>query len=124
MITDNEIKMLQIFSPVAKKLLQGLLHKDPKKRLGNGKNGIKNIKDHEFFREINWDALLKKEIEPPFVPLCENEIDLANIDKNFTKENAVETPVKDDSILQKAQFENFTYVEKNNPLKATINQTK
>jgi len=57
MITDNEIKMLPIFSPVATKLLTGLLHKDPKKRLGNGKNGIKNIKDHEFFAEINWEAL-------------------------------------------------------------------
>jgi len=40
MITDNEIKMLPIFTPVAIKLLTGLLHKDPKKRLGNGKNGI------------------------------------------------------------------------------------
>ena len=57
MITDHEIKMLPIFSPVATKLLQGLLHKDPKKRLGNGKNGIQNIKEHDFFREINWDAL-------------------------------------------------------------------
>ena len=93
MITDNEIKMLPIFSTVAKKLLQGLLHKDPKKRLGNGKNGIKNIKDHEFFREINWDALLKKEMEPPFKPKCENEIDLINIDQNFTQECAVETPI-------------------------------
>ena len=102
MITDNEIKMLPIFSAVATKLLQGLLHKNPKKRLGNGKNGIQNIKDHEFFREINWEALANKEIDPPFIPKCENEVDLANIDKNFTKEEAVETPTDTDSILQKA----------------------
>ena len=112
MITDNEIKMLPIFSPVATKLLTGLLHKDPKKRLGNGKNGIKNIKDHEFFAEINWEALQKKEIEPPFKPVVEDELDLNNIDKHFTREKATETPTDQDSILIKEAFKDFTYVDK------------
>lgn len=47
---------------------------------------------------------------PPFVPVTKSEVDVANIDKTFTREVPRETP--EDSILaQKAKFDNFTYVE-------------
>lgn len=32
-------------------------------RLGAGPNGIEDIKNHEFFTSIDWDALLKKEVD-------------------------------------------------------------
>ena len=31
-------------------------------RLGAGPNGIEDIKKHEFFANIHWDALLRKEV--------------------------------------------------------------
>jgi len=44
------------------------------------------------------------------VPVTENEGDVANIDKSFTREIPRETP--EDSIMaQKAKFDNFTFIE-------------
>ena len=47
-----------------------LLERDPQKRLGwkAGGGGLQDIKNHPWFREIDWDALEKKEVPPPFVP--------------------------------------------------------
>jgi hypothetical protein len=36
----------------------------PENRIGS-KLGAKEIKEHEFFSEINFDKLVKKEIKPP-----------------------------------------------------------
>lgn len=36
--------------PLAKDLIQRLLIKDPKKRLGSGPNGAENVKKHPFYQ--------------------------------------------------------------------------
>ena len=43
------------------------------------------IKSHEYFKEINWNKYLKKEIKPPFVPELKDDIDLKHFDKNLLK---------------------------------------
>lgn len=47
--------------------LKGLLHKNPKQRLGC-KNGFSEIKDHPYCKNIEWCKLLKKEVVPPYKP--------------------------------------------------------
>ena len=54
------------FSPEAFSFLTAMLERDPKKRLGA--RGIDEIKDHPFFKSINWEKLYDKELKPPFVP--------------------------------------------------------
>jgi hypothetical protein len=53
-------------------LLFGLLEKDPAKRLGCGRGevlpGGEEIKRHEFFEGVDWEGLLNREAQPPFVP--------------------------------------------------------
>lgn len=49
----------------AKNLIEGLLEKDPRKRLGSIK-GAAEIKQHPFFRGVNW-ALIRS-TQPPEVP--------------------------------------------------------
>ena len=44
---------------------------DREKRLGY--NGAEEIKNHPFFKGIDWDNI--GELKPPFVPQVENEID-------------------------------------------------
>uniref|UniRef100_A0A2K5V2V5 non-specific serine/threonine protein kinase n=1 Tax=Macaca fascicularis TaxID=9541 RepID=A0A2K5V2V5_MACFA len=48
-------------------LLQSLLHKDQRQRLGS-KADFLEIKNHVFFSPINWDDLYHKRLTPPFNP--------------------------------------------------------
>lgn len=52
----------------ARALLTKLLKRNPAARLGI--NGAAEIKAHIFFRKINWDRVLAKELAPPFIPQC------------------------------------------------------
>merc|ERR1719285_1607662 len=49
-------------------LISRLLHKDPKQRLGSGKGEIEDIKKHQWFKEVRWDDLLEKKVDPPYKP--------------------------------------------------------
>jgi len=56
-----------------------LLNRNPKHRLG-AKGDAAELKAHPFFEGINWDALLRKEIPPPFKPVLKSESDVSNFD--------------------------------------------
>ena len=78
MFTKKKIKIFSHFSYSAKDLVKKLLEYNPKKRIG-----FEQIINHPFFKDINWNKIEKKEIEPPFLP----EIDQRNIFKYFNTEN-------------------------------------
>jgi len=58
-------------SKPAVKFIKDLMEYDPAKR--SGSNGIKEIKEHEFFKSIDWNDI--KSMKPPFVPQVQNDID-------------------------------------------------
>lgn len=49
-------------------IIQQLLNKNPKQRLGAGPRDAEDIKAHPFFKGINWDELYNLLIPPPFTP--------------------------------------------------------
>lgn len=49
-------------------LISSLLNEDPTKRLGAGKDGIEEIKRHDFFKETNWSNIERKKVEFPKLP--------------------------------------------------------
>ena len=51
-----------------KDLLSHLLQVDVTKRYGNLKNGVNDIKTHQWFYTTDWIAILQRKVKPPYVP--------------------------------------------------------
>ena len=49
-------------------ILQKLLIREPDQRLGSGSTDAMEIMGHPFFRNINFDDVYQKRIQPPFLP--------------------------------------------------------
>jgi serine/threonine protein kinase len=56
-ITEVQYIMPEEFSDEAKDIIDKLLEFQPKHRLGQGKAGTDDVKNHPFFEEIDWDDL-------------------------------------------------------------------
>ena len=56
------------FNKNAKLFIKQFLIIDMNKRLGCTKNGIYEIIKHPFFKDFDWEKLLLRKLEPPFVP--------------------------------------------------------
>uniref|UniRef100_A0A8B9K0H9 Protein kinase C n=1 Tax=Astyanax mexicanus TaxID=7994 RepID=A0A8B9K0H9_ASTMX len=66
----------------SKDLLEKLFERDPTRRLGV----VGNIRGHSFFKTINWPALEKREVPPPFKPKVKSPNDCSNFDREFLSE--------------------------------------
>ncbi|KAM4613453.1 protein kinase C, delta b [Polymixia lowei] len=66
----------------SKDLLEKLFERDPSRRLGV----VGNIRAHSFFKTVNWPALEKREVEPPFKPKVKAPNDCSNFDREFLSE--------------------------------------
>ena len=111
---EKPIPFNNTFTEEAKDLIKNLLVIDPNKRLGNGVNGFKNLKNHKYFNDIDWDKLEQQKIEPPFVPTINDESDLQNFAKIFVDNNNI-TRDFDDNPNNKSvdNYVNFTYCDNN-----------
>jgi len=90
-------------------LLLKLLERDPNKRITEPKL----IKGHPYFKSVDWEKVLDKEVEPPFKPNVKGLEDVSMVDPEFTREkpsvddaNDIQGQIPDD--LQH-QFEGMTY---------------
>jgi len=83
-ILYQDLRFPETVSKDAKDLLKKLLERNPEKRLGYGPNGADDVKNHKFFKCIDWKQLERKEIKPPFKPTTKFESDSRNFDKEFT----------------------------------------
>uniref|UniRef100_A0A8C1QRK1 Protein kinase C n=2 Tax=Cyprinus carpio TaxID=7962 RepID=A0A8C1QRK1_CYPCA len=63
-------------------MLERLFERDPSRRLGV----VGNIRGHLFFKTVNWSALERREVEPPFKPKVKGPNDCSNFDREFLSE--------------------------------------
>ncbi|XP_016330944.1 ribosomal protein S6 kinase alpha-5-like isoform X1 [Sinocyclocheilus anshuiensis] len=78
--------------PLAKDIIQQLLIKDPKKRLGSGPSGAQNVKSHPFYQKMNWEDLAAKKVPAPFKPVIRDELDVSNFAEEFTEMDPTYSP--------------------------------
>ncbi|OAA68093.1 serine/threonine-protein kinase sck1 [Niveomyces insectorum RCEF 264] len=111
-------------SAEGRSFVKGLLNRNPKHRLGATKDAAE-LMEHPFFRDIDWDALSKKLITPPFKPKLKSDTDVSYFDPAFTdamdksgslneraaalaRGIATSTPL---SPSMQANFQGFTFVD-------------
>ncbi|EDW67599.1 cAMP-dependent protein kinase catalytic subunit 2 [Drosophila virilis] len=81
-ICEGDYKMPSAFTGALRHLVDHLLQVDLSKRYGNLIGGNKDIKNHEWFKEVEWIALLNQTIAPPYLPTISNAEDISNFDKH------------------------------------------
>jgi len=80
-ILSGKIIFPKLFDKNGKALVKRLLTADLGKRYGNLKNGVDDIKGHKWFKDINWENLLAKQIPAPFRPVVHGDADTSNFDE-------------------------------------------
>jgi serine/threonine protein kinase len=73
-IEFEELKIPEFIKEDTASLLKGLLQKDPWKRLGGSNRDAEEIKEHPYFKDVNWDDVYNKRITPPPFNIFSNNI--------------------------------------------------
>ncbi|KAI9045801.1 serine/threonine protein kinase SCH9 [Aspergillus affinis] len=109
-------------STEGRNFVKGLLNRNPKHRLG-AKGDAKELMEHPFFHDVDWEALCRKEVIPPFKPILKSDTDTSNFDPEFT--NALNASLNDRAAAvangfmtastplspgMQANFKGFTFV--------------
>jgi protein-serine/threonine kinase len=112
-IKKGELTFPSYVSAQAKDILQGLMMKDPNKRLGGGAGDGEEVKNTAFFAHTNWLEVFERKIPPPFKPAIASAGDTKYFDKEFLNQPVANSEVlgqKDD--VAGGKFEGFTYAGK------------
>jgi protein kinase X len=57
----------------AKDIIKALLKRDKMKRLGCLKDGVEDIKNHKWFKGVDWNVVRAKQIQAPIPVLIKGE---------------------------------------------------
>ena len=83
------------------------------------------MKEHPFFKNIDWELLAQRAVPPPFKPYVDSDESVANFDPEFTEANLLEEAPHDvtfdetdpsPSWLDKASELGRSQVEKASPM--------
>ncbi|XP_048837629.1 cGMP-dependent protein kinase 1 isoform X2 [Brienomyrus brachyistius] len=85
----------------AANLIKRLCRDSPSERLGNQKNGVKDIQKHKWFEGFNWEGIRKGTLTPPIIPDVSSPLDTSNFD---CFPNDTEDPPPDEESGWDAEF--------------------
>ena len=67
-ILKGKVLFPKNFNSKAQSLVKHLLQADLSKRYGNLLNGVKDIQNHRFFKEVDWNKVTSFRNEPSYKP--------------------------------------------------------
>jgi hypothetical protein len=97
------------FSTEACDCIRALLNVSEQDRLGSGARGARDIMDTSFFSTIDFDALNRRELAPPFKPDVVNEFDTKYVPKTYLQAEARDSVVEKKKGEVNPNFEAFTF---------------
>ncbi|KAI1717181.1 protein kinase domain-containing protein [Ditylenchus destructor] len=110
-ILKGRLSMPPYLSPEARDLIKRLLKRHTETRLGAGPDDADEIKQHLFFRHLDWGKVYRRELEPPYKPNITSDEDVSLFDTKFTKMTPVDSPCEPTICSTSVNpFEGFTYV--------------
>lgn len=80
-ILDGKFEFSDPFCNSGKSLIRRLLHPNPSRRLGCLRNGSKDVMNHRFFREIDWQLCVQRGLTPRFLPMVKDSMDTGMFDE-------------------------------------------
>ncbi|XP_013863007.1 cGMP-dependent protein kinase 1 [Austrofundulus limnaeus] len=80
-ILDGVLKYPPYMSEASKSIISKLCRPRPGQRLGNTKNGIKDIRHHRWFSNMNWHKLRMGQLDAPTVRLIRKGPSYINFDQ-------------------------------------------
>ncbi|XP_042476669.1 serine/threonine-protein kinase AtPK2/AtPK19-like [Macadamia integrifolia] len=108
-IIRDKIKLPGFLSSEAHSLLKGLLQKEESRRLGSRPGGSEEIKQHKWFKPINWKKLEERKIQPSFRPEVAGKHCIANFEEKWTNMQLLDSPAASPNTND-CPFKGFTYV--------------
>ncbi|KAG0477423.1 hypothetical protein HPP92_013806 [Vanilla planifolia] len=108
-IVKEKMKLPGYLSSEAHAILKGLLQKEASRRLGSGPSGCNEIKNHKWFKCINWRKLDAREVQPSFRPNVDGKLCIANFDEKWTSMSLADSPVAS-PVSGECNFAGFSYV--------------
>lgn len=89
----------ELFSPAATDFLQRMLIKSPTQRLGCTAAGVDEIKHHPWFNGMDWNGLLNKTVQPPYLPSVKKLADTRYVPQVFQALDVADTPVTNSMMM-------------------------
>uniref|UniRef100_A0A4W5R9S0 Ribosomal protein S6 kinase n=1 Tax=Hucho hucho TaxID=62062 RepID=A0A4W5R9S0_9TELE len=109
LILKAKLGMPQFLSPEVQSLIRALFKRNPTNRL----DGVEEIKRHNFFGNIDWNKLYRREIKPPFKPAVGRPDDTFHFDPEFTSRTPTDSPGIPPSANTHQLFRGFSFVATN-----------
>lgn len=80
-IVEGRLRFPNNISPEARDIITALCKINPSERLGHIRGGTKRVKEHLFFKGINWDNLYHRRIQGPILPRVDHPADAGNFEE-------------------------------------------
>jgi serum/glucocorticoid-regulated kinase 2 len=111
-IEQGILRFPPFLSENCKSLIMALLKRDPNERCGST-DDVEDIKQHPLFADMDWDAMMRKEVLPDYQPEVKSQDQAALFDTEFTREKVQDTFVQASTLVRQNQstFDNFTFAE-------------
>ena len=79
-IVEGRMSFPNNIPPAAESLVKSVCTVNPSERLGNLAGGTADIKNHEFFKGVDWDDLYYRKVKGPIIPRVRGPADASNFD--------------------------------------------